>query len=153
TEFLILLVRYVHQAKELTALAGGDGTIRVSNCNEAKPLLHILGYRVRQDCGKPDTSVVTSDPERAFLTIDAGFPLPDLEETLQGGKPFAYPFRAPRVPVLFTGGDWTAASTEDTKNPNDLIETLLRDPVLARLYWAMTRIDREARVFLEQSVG
>src|SRR5207245_1447819 len=136
---LILLIRYVHQAKELSALAGGDGTIRVSNCSEAKPLLHILGYRVRQDCGKRDTSLVTSDPERAFLTIDSGFPLPDLEETLQGGKPFAHAFRASRVPVLFTESDWTAVSNEDTKTPNDLVETLLRDPILARLYWALTR--------------
>src|SRR5271167_4570184 len=43
TEFLILLNRYVHQAKELSVLAGPDGTIHVSNCDEAQPLLRILG--------------------------------------------------------------------------------------------------------------
>jgi len=69
TEFLILLSRYVHQARELAVLAP-DGTIHVSNCDEAKPLLHVLGYRVRQECGQSSTSLVTSDPERAFLTID-----------------------------------------------------------------------------------
>jgi len=153
TEFLILLVRYVHQAKELTALTGADGTIHVSNCDEAKPLLHILGYRVRRDCGQRDTSLVTDDPERAFVTIDSGFPLPELEETLQGSQPFAYAFPASRVPVLFTESDWTAASTEDRNDANDLVETLLRDPVLARLYWALARSDRETRVALRQSVG
>jgi hypothetical protein len=153
TEFLILLIRYVHQAKELTALAGADGVIRISSCDEAKPLLHILGYRVRRDCGQSSTSLVTDDPERAFVTIDSGFPLPELEETLQGGKPFAYAFPASRLPVLFTGSDWIAASTEDRNDPNDLIETLLRDPVLARLYWAMARSDRETRAALQQSVG
>jgi hypothetical protein len=153
TEFLVLLIRYVHQAKELAALAGADGMIHVSNCDEAKPLLHILGYRVRRDCGQPKTSLVTDDPERAFVTIDSGFPLPELEETLQGSKPFTYAFAASRVPVLFTESDWTAASGENRKDASDLVETLLRDPVLARLYWAMARSDRETRVALQQSVG
>jgi len=115
--------------------------------------LHILGYRVRRDCGQRDTSLVTDDPERAFVTIDSGFPLPELEETLQGSQPFAYAFPASRVPVLFTESDWTAASTEDRNDANDLVETLLRDPVLARLYWALARSDRETRVALRQSVG
>ena len=102
TEFLILLNRYVHQAQELAVLAGPDGAIRIANCDEAKPLLRILGYRVRQECGQSNTSLMTADPERAFLTIDSGFPLPELEETLQGGKTFSYPFPASRVPVIFT---------------------------------------------------
>ncbi len=152
TEFLILLSRYVHQARELAVLAP-DGTIHVSNCDEAKPLLHVLGYRVRQECGQSSTSLVTSDPERAFLTIDSGFPLPQLEETLQGGKPFAYAFRGSQAPVLFTESDWTSVSSEGAKNGNDLIETFLHDPVLSRLYWALARSDAETRVALRQSVG
>jgi hypothetical protein len=153
TEFLILLSRYVHQAKELTVLAGPDGSIHVSNCDEAKPLLRILGYRVQQDCGQSNTSLVTSDPERAFLTIDSGFPLPELEQTLQGGKPFAYAFPASRVPVLFTESDWTTLSNESKKGAKDLVETLLRDPLLSRLYWAMARSEDETRIALQRSVG
>jgi hypothetical protein len=153
TEFLILLSRYVHQARELAVLAGPDGSIRVSNCEDAKPLLHILGYRVRQDCGKSSTSLMTADPERAFLTIDSGFPLPQLEETLQGGEPFIYPFPISRVPVIFTEKDWTILSNESRKDSTDLIEALLRDPVLARLYWALARNDAETRAALRQSVG
>src|SRR5580692_2799059 len=152
TEFLILLSRYVHQARELAVLAGPDGSIRVSNCEDAKPLLHILGYRVRQDCGKSSTSLMTADPERAFLTIDSGFPLPQLEETLQGGKPFVYSFPASRVPVIFTERDWTVLS-KDSRNSGDLIETILHDPVVARLYWALARNDAETRAALRQSVG
>jgi hypothetical protein len=153
TEFLILLSRYVHQAKELSVLAGPDGAIHVSNCDEAKPLLHILGYRVRQDCGQSSTSLVTADPERAFVTIDSGFPLPDLEEMLQGGKPFIHAFPASRVPVLFKESDWTTLSSDNKKTSNDLVETLLRDPVVSRLYWAMARSDAETRAALRQSVG
>ena len=152
TEFLILLSRYVHQARELAVLAGPDGSIHVSNCEDAKPLLHVLGYKVRQDCGKSNTSLMTADPERAFLTIDSGFPLPALEETLQGGKPFDYPFPASRVPVIFTERDWTVLS-KDSRNSGDLIETILRDPVVARLYWALARNDAETRAALRQSVG
>src|SRR3979409_165576 len=51
TEFLVLLIRYVRQARELAALAGPQGVLRVSNCVEAKPLLQVLGYRPRPDCG------------------------------------------------------------------------------------------------------
>jgi len=150
TEFLILLNRYVHQARELGVLAGPDGAIHVSNCDEAKPVLRVLGYRVRQDCGQSSTSLVTADPERAFLTIDSGFPLPEIEETLQGGKAFSYAFPATRVPVLFTERDWITLSS---KNSGDLVETLLRDPLLCRLYWALARSDAETRVALRQSVG
>jgi len=106
TEFLILLKRYVEQARELVTLAGPEGVIRVSNCDQAGPLLNILGYRLRQTCGK-DASLETADPERAFLTIDSGFPLAELEETLQGGKPFVYPFAASQVPLLFSPSEWT----------------------------------------------
>jgi len=151
TEFLILLSRYVHQARELAALAGPDGSIHVSNCDEAKALLHTLGYRVRQDCGAKNTALVTADPERAFVTIDSGFPLPELELTLQGGKPFTYAFPASRVPLLFTESDWTTLNSESRKGSRDLIETLLHDPLLCRLYWALSRTDAESRVALQRS--
>jgi len=48
TEFLVLLGRYVNQAEELAAIAGDSGVVHVVNCQEAEPLLRILGYRLRQ---------------------------------------------------------------------------------------------------------
>jgi hypothetical protein len=155
TEFLVLLRRYVVQARELTELAANNGmVIRVSGCDDAQPLLHILGYRTRPDCGKPDTTLLTDDPERAFLTIDSGFPLPDLERTLQGGKPFEYPFSSSVVPVLFAGSDWTMASKKNhTENSKDLLDTILTDPAVARLYWAFSRIEPETAAFLRRSLG
>ncbi|HXY04651.1 MAG TPA: hypothetical protein VEI49_13850 [Terriglobales bacterium] len=153
TEFLILLSRYVQQARELANLAGSDHVIRVSGCADVRALLHILGYRVRQDCGKSSTSLVTSDPERAFLTVDSGFPLPDLEETLQGGgKPFAYDFPSSSVPILFTESEWMSADTE-ASDSKDLLDKLLRDPLLARLYWALGKEGNETRNALRQSPG
>ena len=56
TEFLILLTRYVQQARELASLAGPDGKIHVTNCEDAGPLLHVLGYRPREDCGQSTAS-------------------------------------------------------------------------------------------------
>ena len=47
TEFLILLGRYVNQAKELAGLAGPSQVIHIAGCAEADPLLRILGYRLR----------------------------------------------------------------------------------------------------------
>lgn len=154
TEFLILLSRYVVQAKELSALAATDGMIRVSNCDDARPLLRILGYRTRPNCGEADTSLQTADPERAFLTIDSGFPLPELEQTLQGGKPFAYPYAASPVPVLFATGDWTMASRKNYKETSkDLVDTILSDRAVARLYWALSKLDSETNNTLQRSIG
>jgi hypothetical protein len=153
TEFLVLLMRYVQQARELTALAGPEGVIRVSNCNEAEPLLRVLGYRLRQDCGLSGNSLVTAAPERAFLTIDSGFPLPELETALQGNKPFNYAFAASPVPGWFPESDWMSVSKHNIKDTKDLVDGLLRDPALARLYWAMSRLDAETGSALRQSPG
>ncbi len=155
TEFLILLRRYVVQARELSALAANNGMVlRVSNCDEARPLLSILGYRTRANCGQPDTTLLTEDPERAFLAIDSGFPLPELERTLEGGKPFEYEYVSTGVPVLFSGSDWTMASKGNyTENSRDLLDTMLHDPSEARLYWALSRMDSDTARFLRESIG
>ncbi len=153
TEFLILLKRYVDQARELVTLAGPEGVIRVSSCDQAGPLLAILGYRFRQACGN-DTSLETADPERAFLTIDSGFPLAPLEDTLRGGKPFVYPFPASPVPLLFSPSDWTqTGTTEKSARGNDVVSALLDDPLLSRLYWALARMDTETSTALLQFGG
>ena len=155
TEFLVLLRRYVVQARELAELAGHSGTvIRVSNCDDARPLLLILGYRTKGKCGDPELSLQTEDAERAFLAIDSGFPMAELEQTLQGGKPFEYAYASTPAPVLFNESDWTKASTKNFKeNSRDLLDTLLNDPLLARLYWAMSRIDRETSESMRDSIG
>jgi hypothetical protein len=154
TEFLVLLNRYVQQARELTVLAGPESVIRVTNCEDARPLLHALGYRPRQECGQSTSTLETADPEKAFLTVDSGFPLPALEQTLQGGKPFAYDYPATRVPVLFGEAEWmNAGSKNDQQYNKDLVDTLIHDPAMARLYWAMSKLDPETREALRNSVG
>jgi hypothetical protein len=145
TEFLILLSRYVQQARELDVMAGAEGVLRVANCEQAKPLLQVLGYRTRTDCGQTGSYLETADPQRAFVTVDSGFPLPELEKTLQGGQPFSYAFRSSRVPMLFTEADWTG-------NKN-LIDSLIRDSALSRLYWAFAQMDPESQAALRQSPG
>ena len=152
TEFLILLKRYVEQARELVTLAGPEGVIRVSTCDQAGPLLNILGYRLR-GCGK-DAALETADPESAFLTIDSGFPLAELEQTLQGGQPFACHFAPTPVPLLFSPDDWIHAGTMDSQDKkNDVLDSLLDDPALARLYWAMARMDTETSASFRQFAG
>ena len=155
TEFLILLRRYVVQARELSSLAEKTGTVlRVTGCDDAGSLLRILGYRIRPDCGGPGTSLQTDDAERAFLAIDSGFPLTALEQTLQGGKPFEYPYSSEAVPVLFAESKWVQLSKKNFKeNSRDLLDTILNDASIARLYWAVSRLDEETINTLEQQVG
>jgi hypothetical protein len=149
TEFLILLERYLLHAKELQRLAGPDETIRVPSCREAGPLLEAIGFKLRQPCGA-DTSLETADPERAFISNDSGFPIADLEQKLRADEPFVYPYAPARLPVLFTEKDWAAINNEAAE---DLVSALLHDPGLARLYWALARMDEETRTTLKQTVG
>ncbi len=154
TEFLILLDRYVRQARELQAMAGPDSVIRVEHCEDAGPLLHILGYRLRQGCGQKNNIVlVTAEPERAFLTIDSGFPLTTLEESLGKDVPFIYDFPVSRVPTMFTEGDWMALSAGKKIEAGNLLNVLLHDPAVPRLYWALSKIDSESRIELKRSPG
>lgn len=156
TEFLVLLRRYVHQARELAALAENSGgmVVRVAKCDQAGPLLRILGFRASAGCGNPNISLKTEDPEKGFVTIDSGFPLPELERDLQTGKPFEYQISSSPVPVLFNEADWTRASVKDSKTDGkDLLDTILDDPAVARLYWALSRMDPDTSRFLQQSIG
>ncbi|HEX3436442.1 MAG TPA: hypothetical protein VHT24_06705, partial [Pseudacidobacterium sp.] len=152
TEFLLLLDRYVRQARELQGLAGANGTIHVVNCNDATSLLQVLGYQLRPGCGQKNAYLTTASPERAFLTIDSGFPLTGLEEALQKGTSFSYAYPSTRVPVLFRESDWISASLWKKKSGN-LVDVLIHDPSLARLYSAMAKNDAETGDVLARSPG
>ena len=153
TEYLILLRRYLGQARELQTLAGPERTLRVANCDAARPLLLILGYELHNGCGAKAV-LETSDPDRAFVTIDSGFPLAQLEEALRDGKPFNYPYAPSAVPILFSDKDWSLGDkAAKSGRPDDLLDLLVRDPLVARLYWALSRVDMATRDDLRQSVG
>jgi hypothetical protein len=153
TEYLILLTRYVTQARELETLAGSGGVIHVSTCEESAPLLHILGYRLVAPCG-PDTALITANAERAFVTIDSGFPLTELEQTLQGGSALNYAYPSSQVPELFSEADWTAGNRKNLGEiRRDIIDVILGDHATARLYWALSKMDPETRLFLWRHLG
>jgi hypothetical protein len=150
TEFLVLVNRYVHFARELQVLADENGTIHVAGCEEAIRLLQVLGYQFSRPCGQKGASLMTANAERAFLTLDSGFPLTALEESLQKGKPFTYSFPETRLPILLTEKDWMSVSA--WKNGN-LVDILLHDPTVDRLYWALSKNDKETRLALTRSSG
>lgn len=153
TEFMILLKRYVQQARDLRALADSDGVIRVASCDQAGRLLAVLGYRLRQKCGS-QTSLETADASRAFVTLYSAFPLTELEDALRAGKTFTYTYPATEVPVVFSRDDWLdAASWGNQRTRGDLLDAILNDVGLARLYWAMSRLDVETRDALRASLG
>lgn len=151
TEFLLLLDRYVQQARELQILAGSSGSINVKGCGDAGTLLQILGYRIVGNCRDKGLTLGTSNPDRAFLTIDSGFPLMTLEESLQKGVEFNYSFPSTRVPVLLREADWL--SLDRRHGSDNLVDLLVRDPAVARLYWAMSRNDDETNLALVRSPG
>ncbi len=152
TEFLVLLKRYLQQAKELQSLAGTEGVIRVANCREADPLLGIIGYRLKQGCG-PDSELETADPERAFIANDSGFPIVEFEQALRESQPFVYQYPSSPVPLIFKAGDWKLIEKNSENTNGDFTAALLGNPVEARLYWALARMDSETREFLRRAPG
>ncbi len=153
TEFLKLAERYVQLARELQKLAGPDGKIHVKDCDDAGKLIDVLGYQFAHGCSPTDASLITADPDRAFLTTDSGFPLTELEESLQKGRPFSFDFPSTPVPVMFTEKTWTALSVWNKRYENTLLDVMLHDRTVDRLYSAMARMSPETRDTLQRSPG
>lgn len=153
TEYLILLRRYVNQARELSGLAGTDGNIHISGCKDSEALLRVLGYRTQGECARTGMSLVTADPERAFVAVDSGFPLVDLEEALQKDAPFTYPYKGTKVPAMFTPADWVGLAAEKKSDNKDLLSALLNEADVARLYWGLSRIEPETRMVMKKDIG
>ena len=153
TEYLLLLRRYLHFARELQSLTNANGTIRITGCRDADKLLEILGYAFQQDCGHRNTALRTANAERAFLTIDSGFPLTTLEEALAKDGPFSYSFRGTTVPISLPEQDWLSATSWKREAGTTLLDTLLHDQDLDRLYAALEKCDAGTRVALDHSPG
>lgn len=153
TVYLELVERYLGQARELQAMAGSSGVIRAVGCSGMQPLLAVLGYRIVGRCGQPDASLVTSNADRAFLTVDSGFPLTKLTEALDHNSTFTYLYPTTRVPVIFHEGNWVYISSWRERGSEDLVDVLLHDPAVARLYLAISQLDSETRLSLLQSPG
>ena len=141
TEYLKLIFRYLSQAKELEKLALKDHTINIEQCDSTQTgeLLKVLGYRMRGACGG-DIVLETVNASRAFLTIDSGFPLSDLETALKTGRPFVYDYKPTVVPVLYGPAYWNEVRDKD--KPDQLfIEFFMSDPQLCRLYLGLSKLD------------
>jgi hypothetical protein len=140
TEYMRLLIRYVGQARELQAMATKERKIVIPDCDSEQTgnLLKILGYRMRGSCGS-DIVLETVNPTRAFLTVDSGFPLTQLEQDLRANHRFELPYAPTQVPVLYTPEYWLAALGRG--NQNDFLDGFLSDPSLCRLYLGLSHLD------------
>jgi hypothetical protein len=150
TEFLKLAVRYLSQARELTKLAGEGKVIRIETCESQQTgdLLRVLGYRMRGGCGS-EVVLETVNATRAFLTIDSGFPIAELEQALRTNRPFVYNYAPTKVPVLYPP-DYLLSSRE--RQGGEFIDVFLADPALCRLYLGLSKLDRETATELTKAV-
>lgn len=153
TVYLELVERYLGQARELKAMAGSTGVIRADGCSGVEPLLAVLGYRIVGQCGQPGASLATSNADRAFLTVDSGFPLTKLTEAIEHNSTFNYFYPTTSVPVIFREGNWVYISGWRERGSEDLVDVLLHDPAVARLYLAISQLDSETRLSLLRSPG
>ncbi len=144
TEYLKLVIRYLSQARELEKLAGTSHKIRVEACESAvtADLLRVLGFRMRGGCGT-DLVLETVNATRAFLSMDSGFPLAQLEQSLRTNRPFELDYSPTKVPIRYGETYWLSDRDKDPKKKTEFIDAFLEDPVLCRLYLGMNRLDDE----------
>ncbi len=151
TEYLKLLIRYLSQARELQRLAGDGQAIRIEACESTQTgeLLRILGYRMRGGCGS-EVILETVNASRAFLTIDSGFPLAELEQDLRTNRPFVYEFKPTKAPILYGAEYWLGS--KDRKD-SEFIDVFLADPALCRLYLGLSKLDTSTAEQLRRAVA
>src|SRR5579871_5664179 len=149
TEFLKLVVRYLSQARELDKIAGTQKVIKIETCDSAQTgdLLRVLGYRMRGGCGS-DVVLETVNATRAFLTIDSGFPLAELEQALRTNRPFTYDYHPTQVPVLYGPDYWLSAKE---KEGAEFIDAFIGDPSTCRLYLGLSKLDPSTAEELRKS--
>ena len=150
TEYLKLVVRYLSQAREIEKLSGADKTLKIETCESSMTgdLLRVLGYRMRGGCGA-EVVLETLNASRAFLTIDSGFPLAELEQALRQNRPFTYSYKPTQVPVVYGADYWLSAREKDK---GDFIDSFIADPLLCRLYLGLAKLDRETADALKKDV-
>jgi hypothetical protein len=151
TEYLKLVIRYLAQARELEKLADSSGAIKIETCDSSQTgeLLRVLGYRMRGGCGS-EVVLETLNASRAFLTIDSGFPLAELEQDLRTNRPFSYDYKPTQVPVLYTPEYWLSAKD---RQGQEFIDAFLGDPSLCRLYLGLSKLDPAASEELRKTTS
>lgn len=150
TEFLKLVVRYLGQARELERFSGQSRVIKIETCDSSQTgeLLRILGFRMRGACGG-DVVLETVNATRAFLSMDSGFPIAELEEALRTNRPFSYDYQPARVRLLYTPDYWLSSRE---KTSGDFIDAFLGDPSLCRLYLGMAKLDPVTAAAIRQAM-
>ncbi len=150
TEYLKLIIRYLSQAREITKFAGEKSMIHIETCesSETGDLLRILGYRMRGGCAS-DVVLETVNASRAFLTIDSGFPIAQLEQDLRTNHPFELDYHPARVPVMFKAEYWQSLKE---KSAGEFIDYFLSDPSLCRLYLGLSKLDPETSTALREEI-
>ena len=103
---------------------------------------------MRGGCGS-DVVLETVNATRAFLTIDSGFPLAQLETALRTNRPFVLDYHPARVPVLYTVDYWRSAKEKTT---GEFIDFFLSDPSLCRLYLGLSKLDPETALDLREAI-
>ena len=152
TEYLKLVVRYLSMARELEKLAGADKHIKVEQCESpvAAELLKTLGYRIRGGCGS-DLVLETVNATRAFLTIDSGFPLSELEVALRTNKPFDMDYSPSKIQVLYGPEYWLTARDKSAEGKS-FVDSFIEDPALCRLYLGLSKLDAETAEELRKAM-
>src|SRR5579862_1280279 len=152
TEYLKLVIRYLSQARELDKLAGADHVIKIDTCESTQTgeILRVLGYRMRGGCGS-EVVLETVNATRAFLTIDSGFPLAELEQALRTNRPFVYDYKPTEAPILY-GSEYWASAREGKPVGGEFIDYMIGDPSICRLYLGLSKLDPPTAEELRKTV-
>ena len=94
---------------------------------------------MRGGCGG-DVVLETVNASRAFLTMDSGFPLAQLEQSLRTNRPFDSISGRPQVPVLFGAEYWLVRARETGRRVHRCVPG---GSSMCRLYLGLAKLDPE----------
>ena len=104
---------------------------------------------MRGGCGS-EVVLETVNATRAFLTIDSGFPLAELEQALRTNRPFAYDYQPTRRSASCMAP--TTGNRPRTRRSGEFIDYFLGDPSLCRLYLGLSKLDPRNRRRAAQAI-
>ncbi|MDZ7638377.1 MAG: hypothetical protein U5J83_09030 [Bryobacterales bacterium] len=91
----------------------------------------------------------TVNPTKAFITVDSGFPLADLEQALRTNRPFSFDMTPTKIPILYGPEYWMLDDPKKEKSP---IQTFLSDPAMCRLYLSLAKLEKNTAELIRKDI-
>jgi hypothetical protein len=161
-QYIVRVRSYFERMAALESLGRREGerlTVTLSAADRPGQRLtervsNLLGWRARAEQSRLVLEVAerTTQSKRKETATALDIDEVGMQEALQAGRPFPLEVRYEKAPVLLGERAWRAAFYPKENLTGGLLEALVRDPRLARLYLALSQLDPRTRDALLQGL-